>query len=182
MRRTGRFIEAYPDAILVEKAVFGIAKIEHKNDELEKLKRGIELEIRTKFADLEDPRIKAYEGFYRKLGLEQSHMKSQIRGIARGKQLPQINTLVDSVFVPELRHCVLMGGHDRAKIDGDVTVDITAEGEEFTGIGGRKLAIPADDIVLRDSEEIIASLTMGPCDKTKLGLQTKEMIVYAFLV
>lgn len=174
--------EKYPGALLMEKTIEDISRIERSNHELEAEKRKAEEEMRSKFANLDDPRIRAYETYYRGLGIEQSHMKSQIRSILKGKQMPVINTLVDSVLLPELRHCILMGAHDSSFIEGDAVVSVTKEGEEFTAIGNRLTRIPANDIVLRDDKEIIASIAMGPCEKTKLRHDTATAKIFAFLV
>ena len=175
------FTERYPTACVLMLTVPSIKRVERQNDDLELEKRRVEKEIRKNYAQLDHDRIQAYQKFYKSLGIPDSHMKSQIKSIVRGKQMPVINTLVDSVFLPELANCILMGAHDMSKITGNITLTIS-KGDRYVGIGNRELSVPAGDIILKDDYGVIASVTMGPCERTKLVNNTKDTKVFAFVV
>ncbi|MFH0979260.1 MAG: phenylalanine--tRNA ligase beta subunit-related protein [Candidatus Woesearchaeota archaeon] len=182
MQTTEEMKREYPGALVIRKTVGLIGRIDRCNPLLEQAKREAEQEIRQKFKSLEDYRIRAYQKFYKSLGLDESHMRSQIKGIIKGKEMPVLSTLIDSLVIPELKYCILIGGHDKAKVKGEMTACIAGENERYMGIGNRELTIPKGDIIVRDEESIIASITMGPSERTKLGTDTKQAEILAWTV
>ena len=58
----------------------------------------------------------------------------QLRSIHKGKDLPNVSVLVDSMFYAELQNRILISGHDLDKIIGTMEFDLTTGNEQFTKI------------------------------------------------
>jgi len=75
----------------------------------------------------------------------------------------------------------LMGAQDAAAVKGSLVCDLAEEGETFGGMRAEVLCRKGE-IVLRDSEGIIATLFQGPDRRTRLNKDTKDIIFFIFSV
>jgi DNA/RNA-binding domain of Phe-tRNA-synthetase-like protein len=99
-----------------------------------------------------------------------------IRRILQGKELYQIDTLVDLVNLASIVYGYSIGGFDVAKIKGDtLTLGIGKEGEPYEGIGRGILNI-AGLPVYRDAEGGVGTPTSDN-ERTKLTLSTRQLLV-----
>ena len=126
-------------------------------------------------------RAKAISRFYKTQGEKnRSHIESLIKSIANGKKIKPVNFIVDSVMIAELRNGLLLGVHDLDRIQGDILVDLAAEGEGFDGIGHRYISTRKNEVVLRDDSGIWASFPQGPDARTVVDAATKNVIILGF--
>jgi len=150
------------------------------DERLDKEKRALEQYIRENFKELDNvKRIRQYSDFYFELN-EIFPVKYQLKSILEGKQIPNISCLVEAMFMTELKHCCLMAGHDLDAIQGDLILDVTQGGEIYTKINDEDQEIKKDDIVLKDSLGIIASVLYGPDNRTKIIPISKNIIYMAY--
>jgi DNA/RNA-binding domain of Phe-tRNA-synthetase-like protein len=99
-----------------------------------------------------------------------------IRRILQGKELYQIDTLVDLTNLASIVFGYSIGGFDADKIVGDtLTLGIGQEGEPYEGIGRGALNI-AGLPVYRDSKGGVGTPTSDN-ERTKIDLQTKHLLV-----
>jgi DNA/RNA-binding domain of Phe-tRNA-synthetase-like protein len=142
-----------------------------------------ETSIRTKLTPdslKELPSIRATRQVYKLCGKDPSryrHASEQlIRRILQGKELYQIDTLVDLVNLASIVYGYSIGGFDVAKIKGDtLTLGIGKEGEPYEGIGRGILNI-AGLPVYRDAEGGVGTPTSDN-ERTKLTLSTRHLLV-----
>jgi DNA/RNA-binding domain of Phe-tRNA-synthetase-like protein len=73
-----------------------------------------------------------------------------------------------------------MAGHDLDAIQGDLILDVAQGGETYVKINDEEQEIKKDDIVLRDSLGIIASVLFGPDSRTKIIPISKNIIYMAY--
>jgi DNA/RNA-binding domain of Phe-tRNA-synthetase-like protein len=126
-------------------------------------------------------RAKAISRCYKTQGEKnRSHIESLIKAIANGKRIKSVNFIVDSVMIAELKNGLLLGVHDLDRIQGDIFLDVAAEGEEFTGIGHRTVRTRENEVVLRDDSGIWASYPRGPDSRTIVDIATKNVIILGF--
>jgi DNA/RNA-binding domain of Phe-tRNA-synthetase-like protein len=75
---------------------------------------------------------------YKKVGLDPTKTRPSnealLRRVRRGDTIPRINSAVDIVNWCSLEFQLPYGLYDAAKIDGDVTMRLGAEGEKYAGI------------------------------------------------
>jgi DNA/RNA-binding domain of Phe-tRNA-synthetase-like protein len=119
--------------------------------------------------------------FYKVQGEKnRSHIESLIKSILNGKSIKQVNPVVDSVVLAELRNALAMGVHDLDRIQGDIVLDVADEGEKFVGIGNRTIITRPNEVVLRDQTGIWASYTQGPDAATVVDATTTNAMILGF--
>jgi DNA/RNA-binding domain of Phe-tRNA-synthetase-like protein len=136
-------------------------------------------------ASLSDPepsvirRIQAFESFFTQNGFR-SPLADQLKHIQE-KGLPGGSPLVKALLLSEMSSGLLMGEQDAAAIRGPLVCDLAEEGETFRGMRAEVLCRKGE-IVLRDSEGIIATLFQGPDHRTRLNKDTKDVAFFIFSV
>ena len=99
-----------------------------------------------------------------------------IRRMLQGKQLYQIDTLVDLINVASIAYGYSIGGFDADKFVGDtLTLGIGREGEPYEGIGRGMLNI-AGLPVYRDAQGGVGTPTSDN-ERTKITLSTRRLLV-----
>ena len=99
-----------------------------------------------------------------------------IRRMLQGKQLYQIDTLVDLINLASIAFGYSIGGFDASKFVGDtLTLGVGREGEPYEGIG-RGLINIAGLPVYRDAEGGVGTPTSDH-ERTKIQLSTTHLVV-----
>ena len=99
-----------------------------------------------------------------------------IRRMLQGKELYQIDTLVDLVNLASIAYGYSIGGFDADKFVGDtLTLGIGREGEPYEGIGRGMLNI-AGLPVYRDAQGGVGTPTSDN-ERTKMTIETTHLIV-----
>lgn len=124
--------------------------------------------------------IAATRQVYKKCGKDPSRYRPAseqlIRRMLQGKELYQIDTLVDLVNLASMAYGYSIGGFDAAKIVGDtLTLGIGREGEPYEGIGRGVLNI-AGLPVYRDQEGGVGTPTSDN-ERTKISIDTQHLLV-----
>jgi DNA/RNA-binding domain of Phe-tRNA-synthetase-like protein len=76
---------------------------------------------------------------------------------------------------------LLMGAQDSSAIKGELLYDLAPQGETFQGMR-KEVKCHEGELVLRDSEGIIAALFQGPDHRTRLKKETKDIVFFIFSV
>lgn len=99
-----------------------------------------------------------------------------IRRILQGKELYQLNTLVDLVNLASIVYGYSIGGFDADKFEGDtLTLGIGREGEPYEGIGRGMINIQGLP-VYRDAIGGVGTPTSDH-ERTKITPETKHLVV-----
>ncbi len=98
-----------------------------------------------------------------------------IRRVLQGKQLYQIDTLVDLINLASITYGYSIGGFDAGKFSGDtLSLGVGREGEPYEGIGRGMLNI-AGLPVYRDAIGGVGTPTSDN-ERTKMGLSTRRLV------
>lgn len=98
-----------------------------------------------------------------------------IRRVLQGKQLYQIDTLVDLINLASITYGYSIGGFDAGKFCGDtLSLGVGREGEPYEGIGRGMLNI-AGLPVYRDAIGGVGTPTSDN-ERTKMGLATRQLV------
>lgn len=124
--------------------------------------------------------IEATRRVYRACGKDPSRYRpaaeALIRRMLQGKELYQIDTLVDLINLASIAFGYSIGGFDADKLVGDtLTLGIGREGEPYEGIGRGMLNI-AGLPVYRDAEGGVGTPTSDN-ERTKIELSTRHVLV-----
>ena len=148
-------------------------------DEIHVLEERFRKELTTE--SLKDlPSIAATRRVYKACGKDPSRYRPAseqlIRRMLQGKELYQIDTLVDLINLASIAYGYSIGGFDADKFVGDtLTLGVGREGEPYEGIGRGMLNI-AGLPVYRDAEGGIGTPTSDH-ERTKITLGTTHLVV-----
>ena len=128
----------------------------------------------------EMPSIAATRRVYKACGKDPSRYRpaseALIRRVLQGKELYQIDTLVDLINLASIRYGYSIGGFDASKFVGDtLTLGIGRAGEPYEGIGRGMLNIEGLP-VYRDAEGGVGTPTSDN-ERTKITLETRRLVV-----
>ena len=126
------------------------------------------------------PSIAATRRVYKACGKDPSRYRPAseqlIRRMLQGKELYQIDTLVDLINLASIAYGYSIGGFDADKFVGDtLTLGVGREGEPYEGIGRGMLNI-AGLPVYRDAEGGVGTPTSDH-ERTKITLATTHLVV-----
>ena len=124
--------------------------------------------------------IAATRAVYKRCGKDPSRYRpaseALIRRMLQGKELYQIDTLVDLINLASIAFGYSIGGFDASKFEGDtLTLGVGREGEPYEGIGRGMLNI-AGLPVYRDSKGGVGTPTSDN-ERTKITIDTRHLVV-----
>jgi DNA/RNA-binding domain of Phe-tRNA-synthetase-like protein len=176
--------ERFPDLDVRFKKVEKLT-IKRESDALEEFKSVIIEETKNNY-DLEtlkdDPQMRLYRDFFWKIDIDPTKIRpaseALIRRILQGKPLPQINTAVDAYNLASIRSGVPLAAFDSSVLKGELSMRFAREGEEFYGIGMKEAKVlKGREIVIEDEEGLVAIYPYRDADKSKITLDTKEILL-----
>jgi DNA/RNA-binding domain of Phe-tRNA-synthetase-like protein len=179
---------AFPGLRVVEIEI-GNLKIKKSDPQLEEFKSKKQTEIRGRIKSLEEvknlPIFRAYRDFYWKVGIDPTKTRpageALTRRILAGKDLPTINTLVDSYNIASAESFVAIAAFDLSVVSRDSLVMRRAsEGEAFLGIGmSSQIKLSGIEIVIEDQakRDLIAVYPYRDSDSSKVTESTKDVLL-----
>lgn len=172
------------------RAVIGILEISGvtnaRTSALEERKRAIEVALRGRYNGfsrgdfVSAPVLADYVRYYKSFG-KTYHVQLQLESIVlKGKSLPTISPLVDANFMAEVETLVLTAGHDAARLQPPVTIDVAAPGERMTQMNGATAGMQAGDMVMRDAGGIACSILYGQDNRSPISAATTRALYVAY--
>ncbi|MHA2364014.1 MAG: phenylalanine--tRNA ligase beta subunit-related protein [Candidatus Hodarchaeales archaeon] len=147
---------------------------------LEEKKRNLEQIIRTTYGNIaEDRIIQIYNTYFKKWG-KSYPLQFQLNTVLKGRNLPQVSVLVDSMFMAELQNHILTSGHDLDQLQGKLTFYIIEEPEQYLTLSGKEKTLKRGDVILKDESGILASVLYGPTRRTSISSQSKNVLYFAW--
>jgi DNA/RNA-binding domain of Phe-tRNA-synthetase-like protein len=177
---------AYPEAhagILVMRSVSNPAH----QPALETKKMALEEQLRAQFSGQDratiasHPVLQAYAAYYRRFK-KTYHIQLQLESIVlKGKSIPSVAALVESMFMAEMQDLLLTAGHDLDVLRLPLTLDVAKGTEQYTLLRGEDQILKTDDMMISDREGVISSIIYGPDQRTQITLDTQNVVftVYA---
>jgi DNA/RNA-binding domain of Phe-tRNA-synthetase-like protein len=176
----------YPGAAVGILAVNGTANPE-KHASLDRRKNTLETSLQERFtgqsrAALEAlPEIQAYQAYYRRFK-KTYHVLLQLESVAlKGKPIPSVAALVETMFMGELQNLLLTAVHDLDSMQLPVRLEIAAGEERYRLLRGDEQLCKAGDMIMSDGEGVISSVIYGPDFRTRVKPETTHALfaVYA---
>ena len=176
----------FPDAhagVLIMRGALNPAQ----HAELEERKKALEEELRARFSGQDRPALEkhpvlqAYASYYRQFK-KTYHVQLQLESLLfKGKSIPSVAALVESMFMAEMDNLLLTAGHDLDSVRPPITLDVARGTESYTLLRGVPQTPKAGDMMIVDSEGIISNIIYGPDQRTQIRPQTTNAIftVYA---
>jgi DNA/RNA-binding domain of Phe-tRNA-synthetase-like protein len=151
---------------------------EQKRETEERLRERYQGFTRQDFLSL--PVMSAYERYYKRF-TKTYHVLLQVESIVlKGKNLPDVSPLVDSNFTAEVDTLVLTAGHDVAKLQGSVFMDVSREGDQITRMNGAPKAMDTGDMIMRDAHGVCCSIIYGQDNVSPISSATFHVLYVAY--
>jgi DNA/RNA-binding domain of Phe-tRNA-synthetase-like protein len=183
-RATDAWSRAFPGAVVGCLVVRGVhnpersASLDHAKRELERrLRATVESDRRSHDAERV---LRAYADYYRPRGASYP-VKAQLDSVAvKGKPIPSRAALVEAMFMAELENLILTAGHDLDAMTAPLRVDVTAEHDRYVLLNGKEAALKRGDMMMADAAGIVASVLRGPDLRTRITLETQNVLFVAY--
>lgn len=153
---------------------------------LNERKREVEARIRQDFGAfarpdfLALPVMAAYAQYYRRFE-KTYHVLLQVESIAlKGKSLPDVSPLVDANFLAEVDTLVLTAGHDAARLEEPICMDVSRAGDVMTLMNGVTREILPGDMIMRDRRGICCSILYGQDNHSPITAETNHVLYVAY--
>ena len=176
---------AHPGAIIGLLEITGVENT-LSSPQLTQRKRQIEARLRKDYAGfsrqdfLTLPVMAAYQKYYRHFA-KTYHVLLQVESIVlKAKNLPDVSPLVDANFAAEVDTFVATAGHDVAKLEQSVLIDVSRFGDEITPMIGATKLIRAGDMVMRDRHGIRCSILYGQDNLSPITPETRHVLYVAY--
>jgi DNA/RNA-binding domain of Phe-tRNA-synthetase-like protein len=177
---------AYPEAhagVLVMRSVSNPAH----HPTLENRKTALEEQLRKQFSGQDratiasHPILQAYAEYYRRFK-KTYHIQLQLESIVlKGKSIPSVAALVESMFMAEMQDLLLTAGHDLDVLQSPLALDVATGTEQYRLLRGEGQILKPSDMIISDREGVISSIIYGPDQRTQITPDTQNVIftVYA---
>ncbi|GBE54146.1 MAG TPA: hypothetical protein ENH28_03240 [Euryarchaeota archaeon] len=168
------------DIKVVEAEINGV-KVQPPGDEFRRFRTEKFEEIRKKYdiSTIKDhPVIRAYRDFYWRIGIDPTKIRPSsealLRRVLKGRSIPEINNVVASYNLTSILTLISIGAYNRKKLKGEISMR-RSMGENFTGIGGKRL-VTRGEIVVSDEEKIINIFPYRDAEATKITDDTEDVL------
>jgi DNA/RNA-binding domain of Phe-tRNA-synthetase-like protein len=173
---------------VVELKMMGL-KISEKNDELQAFKTQAQQKVRQSYQSPEQirdqPIFRSYRDFFWRVGIDPTKTRpageALTRRIVGGKELPTINTLVDSYNIASVMSSVAIAAFDLDAVsESDLFMRKARGGESFLGIGmNSEMNLKGVEVVIEDvkSHRVIAIYPYRDSDDSRVTLQTTNVLL-----
>jgi DNA/RNA-binding domain of Phe-tRNA-synthetase-like protein len=159
----------------------------HPSPALNEYKREAETHLREKYGDFKRadflalPVMAAFDQYYKRFN-KTYHVQLQLESIVlKGKSLPSVSPAVDSYFMAEVQTLVLTSGHDVAKLQEPITIDVSREGDMMRQASGEPKAIRPGDMVMKHRGDIICcSIIYGQEPDSLISAGTQHVLYVAY--
>ncbi len=155
--------------------------------ELEKRKAELEEELRAQLSGQDraglssHPILQVYNNYYRRFK-KTYHVQLQLESIVwKGKSIPSVSSLVEAMFMAEVKNLLLTAGHDLDTLHLPLELDVSKGEERYTLMRGEEQVLKAGDMFIRDQSGVISSIIYGPDQRTQITANTHNVVftVYA---
>ena len=155
--------------------------------ELEKRKEELEEQLRVQFAGQDraaianHPVLRIYNEYYRRFK-KTYHVQLQLESIVlKGKSIPTVASLVECMFMAEVKNMLLTAGHDLDTLQLPLSLEVTQGTESYVVMRGDEQVVKEGDMMIRDQVGIISDIIYGPDQRTQITADTRNVAftVYA---
>jgi DNA/RNA-binding domain of Phe-tRNA-synthetase-like protein len=178
---------AFPGLRVVELKLMGLT-VRSSDPDLEQFKLETQERVRRRIASLEEvknqPIFRAYRDFFWKVGIDPTKTRpageALTRRILGGRDLPRVNTVVDSYNLASVETSIAIAAFDSKKVSEDALLMRKAVRDEpFHGIGmGSADSLSGVEVVIEDqgSHGLIAVYPYRDSDDSKITQSTTDIL------
>lgn len=152
--------------------------------DIETLVRAEEAEKQAKYKteDLNQvPKIADWRSAYKSFGYKPSSYRCSaealLRRVLQGKELPNINPIVNLYNLISVKHMLPAGADDLDKVEGAIRLAVAKGDESFVTLGSREVeTAKQDEIIYRDDQEVLCKAwNWRESDKSKITEESQNI-------
>ena len=178
--------KAYPEALLGMLAMRKVCN-PNQHEELNQCKLELENNLRKNFARLErsdlkdmEP-LKTYNDYYKRFKKTYQVLLQLESIVFKNRSIPKVASLVEVMFMAELKNLLLTAGHDLEVIDMPLKLDVASGKEKYTLLNGQEKELLLGDMMISDLKGIISSIIYGPDQRTRIKPNTQEVLFTVYV-
>ena len=177
---------AHPGASLGVLAIRGVINPKH-HPSLDNHREELEQQLRSRYSGYDRaalkalPVISAYNAYYKRFK-KTYHVQLQLESvIMAGKSIPRVATLVEAMFMAELKNHLLTAGHDLEALELPVGIDVAQGTEQYVRINGQEQQLKSGDMMISDATGVISSVLYGPDRRTQITPETEQVLFTVYV-
>jgi DNA/RNA-binding domain of Phe-tRNA-synthetase-like protein len=125
--------------------------------------------------------LQVYGEYYKRFK-KTYHVQLQLESIVlKGKSIPTVASLVECMFMAEMKNMLLTAGHDLDKLQLPLTLDVTQGTESYTVMRGENQVVKAGDMMISDGLGIISNIIYGPDGRTQITESTRNVVFTVYV-
>lgn len=152
------------------------------HEKLNAAKGEVETSLREKFGSMDGNKLKSfhpidvYSAYYKKFGYSY-HVLLQLQSIVyKNKSIPSTLSIVESMFMAEMKNLLLTAGHDLGSIRLPLQLKLSTGKEVYIGINRNELITVEGDMLISDADGVISSILRGPDLRTCVKADTRQVL------
>lgn len=176
----------YPGAAVGILAMRGVVNPRH-HPSFDNHREALETQLRSRYSGYDRaalkalPVINAYNAYYKRFK-KSYHVQLQLESIIlKGKSIPRVATLVEAMFMAELKNHLLTAGHDLEALELPVGIDVAKGSELYVRIDGEEQQLKPDDMMIADAAGVISSVLYGPDQRTRITPETEQVLFTVYV-
>ena len=176
-----RWKRSYPGAI-VGVLVVRNAGNPRRHPGLEEQKRHLEEELRVRFpgGSLEDIKspgsVQAYIAYYKRFRKTYPVLHQLSSVSSRQRSFPTVCSLVDAMYMAEVKNLLLTAGHDLDRLEMPLCIDVSTGTETYTRLDGQDQSLKPNDMMILDGRGVISCVVYGPDARTRITGDTRNAL------
>jgi DNA/RNA-binding domain of Phe-tRNA-synthetase-like protein len=95
--------------------------------------------------------------------------------------LPDVSPLVDANFAAEVETLILTAGHDVARLEEPVLIDIARKGDQITQMTGKLKDVPVGDMLMRDAGGVACTILRGQDNRSPISRATTHVLYVSYV-
>jgi len=124
----------------------------------------------------EEPALAAYHGYYKRFK-KSYHVQLQLESVVlKNQEVQSPSSLVQAMFLAELRNHLLTSGHDLDLVEQPLTIAAADGTESYLRINNQPQSLKPLDLFIRDRKEILSSIIYGPDRRTRIQPHTTRVL------
>lgn len=121
--------------------------------------------------------LSGYAAYYKQFKKTYPVLLQMESVLLKGRDIMSSSLAVEIMFLAEVKHGLLVAGHNLNKLSSDsYTVRLAQGGEELTNVSGQKRILKADDIFLENGGKILSSILEGQDYDTRLTDESQDAL------
>jgi len=127
------------------------------------------------------PVMNGYTQYYKRFK-KTYHLLLQLDSVCnKNKPIPQVDALVQAMFMAELNSFILTAGHDLDKIQGSIKLDSANGMEVYYNLRGDAVTCKSGDMVMSDNQSVICSVIYGQDQRTRITRDTRNVLYVMYV-